>query len=49
MTSPRPLRSAHGNTRRVLLWSIIAIVVLAGIMLYFRFGSQPVPLVDQVR
>ena len=49
MTSPRPLRSDRGTTRRVLLWSIIAIVVLAGIMLYFRFGSQPVPLIDQVR
>ena len=49
MTSPRPLRSDRGNTRRVLLWSIIALVVLTGIVLYFRFGSQPVPLIDQVR
>lgn len=49
MTSPRPLRSDRGNTRRVLLWSIIALVVLTGIMLYFRYGTQPVPLIDQVR
>lgn len=49
MTSPRPLRTDRGNTRRVLLWSIIALVVLTGIVLYFRFGSQPVPLIDQVR
>ena len=49
MTSPRPLPSDRGNTRRVLLWSIIFLVVLAGIVLYFRFGAQPIPLIDQVR
>ena len=49
MTSPRPLHSDRGNTRRVLLWSIIALVVIAGIVLYFRFGAQPVPLIEQVR
>ncbi len=49
MTSPRPLRTDRGNTRRVLLWSIIALIVIAGVALYFRFGSQPVPLIGQVR
>ena len=49
MTSPRPLRTDRGNTRRVLLWSIVALVVIAGVVLYFRFGAQPVPLIDQVR
>ena len=49
MTSPRPLRSERSNTRRVMLWFIIALIVIAGIVLYFRFGAQPVPLIDQVR
>ena len=49
MTSPRPLRTDRGNSRRVLLWSVIALVVIAGIMLYFRYGAQPVPLIEQVR
>ena len=49
MTSPRPLPTARGNTRRVLLWSMIGLVVIAGIVLYFRYGGQPVPLIGQVR
>jgi len=49
MTSPRPLPPDRGNTRRVMLWSIIALVVIAGVVLYFRFGGQPVPLIGQVR
>jgi hypothetical protein len=32
-----------------MLWSIIALVVIAGVVLYFRFGGQPVPLIGQVR
>ena len=49
MTSPRPLRTDRGNTRRAIFWSIIALVVIAGLVLYFRFGDQPVPLLEQVR
>ena len=49
MTSPRPLPSARGNARRVLLWSLIGLVVVAGLVLYFRFGGIPVPLIGQER
>lgn len=49
MTSPPPPRSDRGPMRRLLLWFIVFAVVLAGVILYFRFGSQPVPLIEQVR
>ncbi len=49
MTSPRPLRSGPSSTRRLMLWSISALLVIAGVVLYFRFGAQPVPLIDQTR
>ena len=49
MTSPPPSRSDRNNLRRLLFWGIIALIVVAGVVLYFRFGSQPVPLIEQVR
>ena len=49
MTSPRPLRTDRGTTRRTMVWTFVALVVIAGIVLYFRFGNQPVPLIGQVR
>jgi len=35
--------------RRLMLWFIVFAIVIAGVVLYFRYGSQPVPLIDQVR
>jgi len=32
-----------------MLWSIIALIVIVGLVLYFRYGSQPVPLIHQAR
>lgn len=49
MTSPRPLRTDGSTTRRAMVWSIVALVVIAGIVLYFRYGSDTVPLIGQVR
>ena len=49
MTSPPPPRSDRGTTRRLFLWSIIAAIVITGVVLYFRFGAQPVPIIEQVR
>lgn len=49
MTSPPPSRSDRSNVRRLLLWGIIAVIVIAGVVLYFHFGGQPVPLIQQVR
>ncbi len=49
MTSPRPLRTDRGTTRRTMLWALVALVAIAGIVLYFRFGTLPVPLIGQVR
>lgn len=49
MTSPPPSRSDRINLRRLLLWGAIAVIVVAGVVLYFRFGGQPVPLIRQVR
>jgi len=48
MTSPPPPRADRGQTRRLVLWSIVFAVVLAGVVLYFRYGTQPVPLIEQV-
>ena len=48
MTSPPPSRSDRGQTRRLIIWLIIFAVVLAGVVLYFRYGRLPVPLIDQV-
>ena len=49
MTSPPPPRSDRGQTRRLIIWLIIFAVVVAGVVLYFRYGTQPVPLIEQVR
>ena len=49
MTSPPPPRSDRGQMRRLMLWFIVFAIVIAGVVLYFRYGSQPVPLIDQVR
>ena len=49
MTSPPPPRADRGYMRRLILWFIIFTIVAAGVVLYFRYGSQPVPLIEQVR
>jgi hypothetical protein len=49
MTSPPPPRNDRGQMRRLILWFIVFAIVIAGVVLYFRYGSQPVPLIDQVR
>jgi hypothetical protein len=35
--------------RRLILWFIVFAIVVAGVVLFFRYGSQPVPLIEQVR
>ena len=49
MTSPPPPRSDRGQMRRSILWLIIFAIVVAGVVFYFRYGTQPVPLIEQVR
>ena len=49
MTSPPPPRTDRGQTRRLLIWLIIFAVVVAGVVRYFRYGTQPVPLIELVR
>jgi hypothetical protein len=49
MTSPPPPRAQRGQLRRLFLWLIVFAIVVAGVVLYFRYGSQPVPLIEQVR
>ena len=49
MTSPPPPRTERGSVRRLMLWFLIGIVVVVGVVFYFRFGNQVIPLLDQVR
>ncbi len=49
MTSPPPPRTDRGSVRRLMLWSIIGLIVIVGVVLYFRFANQVPPLLDQVR
>ena len=49
MTSPPPPRTDRGQTRRLILWFIVFAIVVAGVVLFFRYGNQPVPLIEQVR
>jgi hypothetical protein len=49
MTSPPPPRTDRGQMRRLIIWGIVFAVVVAGVVLYFRYGSHPVPLIEQVR
>ena len=49
LTSPPPPRTDRGQTRRLVLWFIVFAIVLAGVVLFFRFGTQPGPLIEQVR
>jgi len=49
MTSPPPPRTDRGSVRRLMLWFLIGVVVLVGLVFYFQFGNQQVPLIDQVK
>lgn len=49
MTSPPPPRTDRGQTRRLVLWGLVFAVVVAGVVLFFLYGTQPVPLIEQVR
>ncbi len=46
MTSPQPRPPEERvPIRRAVLWSIIAIVLAAGVVLYFLYGRAIVPLI----
>ena len=34
---------------RVIPWVILAVVLIVGVVLYFRFGTQVTPLLDATR
>ncbi len=44
-TSDPSLEDEPVPVRRVLLWSIVAILIVVGIVLYFRFERQLTPIV----
>ena len=47
MTSPPPPRSDRGSVRQLMMWAFIGLIVIVGIVFYFRFANQVVPLIDQ--
>ena len=49
MTSPPPTRSDRGQPRRLILWLIMFAIVVVGVVFFFVYGGQPVPLIEQVR
>jgi hypothetical protein len=49
MTASPPPRAERGSMRRLLIWCVIAMVIIAGVVLYFRYAGQVVPLIGQER
>jgi hypothetical protein len=46
--SPSP-RAARSSVRRLIIWFVIAVIIVAGVVLYFRYAGQVVPLIGQDR
>lgn len=44
MTSPTPQRPNGVPTGRILTWTIVALLVLIGVYLYFRYGRDVAPV-----
>lgn len=49
MIASPPPRAERSSARRLIIWSLIAAVVVAGIALYFRYAGQVVPIIGQDR
>ncbi len=35
--------------RRLIIWFVIAVIIIAGVALYFRYAGQVAPLIGQER
>ena len=48
VTTPLPPRPSEERVpiRRAILWTIVAVVLAAGVVLYFLYGREVVPLID---
>lgn len=48
MTTPLPPRPSEERVpiRRAILWTIVAVILAAGVVLYFLYGRDVVPLID---
>ena len=49
MTGSPPPRAERSSARRLLIWFVIGVVVIAGIALYFRYSGQVMPIIGQDR
>jgi hypothetical protein len=48
VTPPNDPRHGGVPTTRVVLWSIVALALLLGLYLYFRFGQSVTPVLGQL-
>jgi hypothetical protein len=49
MTASPPPRAERGSARRLIVWFIIGVIVVAGVALYFQYAGQVVPTMGQDR
>lgn len=49
MTAPSATtRADRPSVRQIVLWSAFAVLLVVGIVLYFRFAGQVAPFLDSV-
>ncbi len=46
MTTPTPPQDDDIPRGRLILWTLIALVVVAGVYLYFRYDDRIIPLLS---
>jgi len=44
-----PVEAPVGTGRRLAPWIVVALVVAAGVLLAFRYGTRVTPLLDGIR